>query len=511
MKKILISIILLTVLSAREPAGITLLKWIDPNGLTPDRYEEWIKQHPFTKFNYKLDKIAYGDNRAGTVAILTQQTLAQPLVRQLNQLIKNLNLEGYTVLSYQVSGGTPETLRAFLKNLYENNHIEGAFFIGYLPVCWFEIANDFNEYGYVQFPCDLFYMDLDGSWIDTMNTGNGKYDGHQGEINPEIYIGRLTPTGIGDDTLLLQNYFRKDNAYRFDTLELQHRALIFLDDDWIPWAPQWAYDVSLLYPDTANYWHAETTRASVYRVKLNTPRAWVAVFAHSSPSGHAFYYNNHSTYDWYYSTEYTSQNPPANFYNHFACSFARYTTNGYGGGRAIFNQSYGLGAIGSTKTGSMLEFTYFYEPLAQKKNLGQAFKEWFYHITCDGVDFMELCWHYGMTLLADPFLKPTGHIVSIAEKTEHQASKESFNIRGGITHKKVLIQFNVDKPSDVSISAYDCLGRRVKILFTQNNVATGTKIFWDFTDHQNQALPGGTYLIFAQIGANSYYRKVVKF
>lgn len=511
MKNLISLLLLLPLLISSHPQDeVTLLKWAGPPGSRPDTYEEWVAQHPYDKFEYRLSRIEYGDHRAGTVAILTQQSIAQSLNSQISQLIDNLRREGNTVLSYEVSGGTPETLRAFLKNLYVNNGIEGALFIGNLPVCWFEIANDFNQYGYAQFPIDLFYMDLDGTWLDTMTTGNGKYDGHEGAVNPEIYVGRLLPTGIGDDTLLLKSYFRRDNAYRFDTLELVHKALVFVDDDWIPWAEQWASDVALLYPDTAKYWDAETTRASVYRPKLNTPRACVAVFAHSSPSLHQFYYNNHSSTDYYYSSEYTSQNPPANFYNHFACSFERYTSAGYGGGRAAFAQDYGLGAIGSTKTGSMLEFYYFYEPLSRQKNLGQAFKDWFIYITDNGVDFMELCWHYGMTLIADPFLKPTGHIVEVAESPGASLAPNRCPMITSIARDRIVIQLGNKMVAGVNVAAFDCQGRKVRTILSRKDMPAQTEIVWDFSDQSGRQLPKGIYIIKGQTGGQSWQKKVIR-
>jgi len=353
-------------------------------------------------------------------------------------------------------------------------------------------------------------MDLNGTWLDTMNTGNGKYDGHTGEINPEIYIGRLTPTGIGDDTLLLKNYFRKDNAYRYDTLELRHRALVFCDDDWIPWAPQWASDVALLYPDTMDYWDAETTRATVYRAKLDSIQAWVSVFVHSWPGGHQFVYNSGGSYEYYYSTEYTTQDPPANFYNHFACSFSRYTTSGYGGGRSVFNQTSGLGETSSTKTGSMLEFYYFYQPLSQQKTMGEAFKTWFTYITSNGVTFDEMCWHYGMTLLGDPYLKPTGHNVSVAELKNPAVSDQPLMIIGNPSIKSVKIQLNLRKPTKTCVNAYDCLGRLMKTLIPEKIISGKTETIWSFDDELGNILPNGVYLIKAAAEGACWTQKAIK-
>lgn len=498
------------VLFAAEQDEVPVLRWAGPPGSRPGTYEEWICQHPYMPFVCDLDRIANGNGLAGTVALLTEGRLAVPLSNAINQLVNNLQSEGHTVLSYQVSGGTPETLRAFLKDLYDRNRIEGALFIGNLPVAWFEIANDYGNMGYTHFPIDLFYMDLNGTWLDTMNTGNGRFDGHIDSINPEIYVGRLIPNGMGDDTVLLKNYFLKDNRFRHDTLLLRKRALFFCDDDWIPWAPGWAYDLSVLYADTMNYWDAETTKASVYRAKLDTVQAWVSVFAHSWPGGHQFRHSG--GYDYYYSTEYSSQNPPANFYNFFACSFSRYTDAGNGGATVIFNQDYGLGSIGTTKTGSMLEFYYFYEPLSQGKNLGQAFKDWFTYITDDGVTFMELCWHYGMTLLADPFLKPLGHVVSVHDNEPGQISVQAFQLRiiGNPLSSTIKMSFNLDQAGVVKIDLYDCSGR-VKSNLLNQRLNTGPHFMkLPMLDQIGKPLPGGVYIMQFRHNNTVLGKKIIK-
>ncbi len=414
----MIGFITIAVLLFSSPQDeVTHLQWGGPPGTRPGTYREWIAAHPYKDFSFNLKRRVDSNGREGTVVIFSEEQIASSLSGEINQLMTNLQQEGYTVLSYEISGGLPDSLRSFLQTLYYTENIEGALFIGNLPIAWYQIEDDFNEYGYKEWPIDLFYMDLDGNWADDLKYQFGTllpgqdsiYDGHTGNVSPEIYIGRLIPTGIGDDTLLIKNYLSKDNNYRHNSIALQKRAITYVDDDWYYWAPGWASDVSLLYDDILLISDSNTTRASDYRVRLDTVRAWVSLFAHSWPGGHQFYYNNHNSVDYYWSTEYTTQDPPANFYNHFACSFARYTDYGYGGGRSIFNQSYGVGEIGSTKTGSMLSFNYFYLPLSQEKTMGEAFRDWFAHIAQGGFSFNELCWHYGMTLLGDPFLKPSGH------------------------------------------------------------------------------------------------------
>ncbi len=510
MKQVIFIFLCTALLLSANTDDIPLLRWAGPEGSQPDTYEEWHAMHPGQPFDYTLRNIRYG-NRNGTIAIITDQNIVTPLNTQLTQLETDLVTDGYTVLSYGLTGGTPEDLKTMLTDLYDTLDLEGALLVGSVPVAWYEMQNDFNSYGYADFPCDLFFMDLDGTWLDTMNTGNGKYDGHDGNMEPEIYVGRLYPEGLGDDTLLLQNYFVKNHAYRQNTLHLTDRALVFVDDDWYPWATQWANDVGMLYADIMQFSHPETTRAAIYRPRLDTVQAWVAVFAHSWPQGHQFSYNGGANHDYYYGAEYTTQDPPSNFYNFFACSFCRFTESANcGGARAVFNQSYGLASMGSTKTGSMLEFGYFYQPLGDSSNLGEAFRDWFSHITYNGVTHDELCWHYGMTLLGDPFLKPTGHEVSVAEFNPATVTRSRFNVVSNPVGTAMRAFLSLTEPEYVRVALYDATGRRVNVLFNSTLDAGDHHFTWDMKDVHGIVLPTGAYILQAHFATHTVSRKIVK-
>ncbi len=509
MHRIFVLLFLTLALFAGETDEIPLLRWAGPPGSHPGTYEDWIAEHPPTPFYYSLNRIFDGDGRSGSVAILTDQDLVPYITTEINQLSSQLQSEGYTVFSYEMTGGTPETLRTFLHDIYTADSIEGVLMIGDLPVAWFEVY-DFGG-SLAQFPIDLFYMDLDGTWLDTISTGNGRYDGHQGNMHPEIYVGRLMPTGIGVDTVVLKNYFRKNSDYRDGTLTLPERALVFVDDDWYPYALQWTMDVTLLFPDTMSYWDPETTRASLYRERLDTTQAWVSVFAHSWPGGHQFAYNSGNQYDYYYSSEYVSQNPPTFFFNFFACSFCRYTDNGYGGGRAIFNDDYGIGSIGSTKTGSMLDFRFFYRPLGDSANLGQAYKYWFDCIYDSvGMSFDRLCWHYGMTLLADPFLKPTGHVTAVSENTKTDASGFGVHMRNTIATNRVYYTLTLEETQMVNMVLYDCMGRAATGQKGQVYTPGRHNIALDMRDRSGGTLPNGIYFLQVSKGKDAATRKILK-
>ncbi len=483
-------------LADAQDINVNLLKWAGPEGSRVGTYKEWQSSHPISELSIRSIYNSYSKrdfNKA--ITIMTEYNIAIYLQTSINQLIEKLENEGYYVLSYEISGGTPEALKTLLQELYLNYNIEGALLIGNLPIAWYQIEDDYYVYGYAEWPIDYYFMDLDGLWSDNlMYVSNsliygmdGIYDTHSGNIEPEIYIARLMPTGIGDDIALLKNYFKKDLNYRNQNNNIEHRALVFVDDDWEFWAYEYAYEVAILYPETYLTYEINETRATNYRQDLDSSWVWVSVFAHSWPGGHSFYYDNRNHTDFYYAPEYTSQNPNVNFYNFFACSFARYTESGYGAGRAIFNQDHSVGAIGSTKTGSMLNAVYFYSSLAQGKTLGQAYKDWFSQITSDGISFDELCWFYGMTLLGDPTLKPLGQNVNL---TDYNANKLLVSVypnpSNGITNLKI----NNPNAKDVTIEITDIMGKTLYKYYRNCENSIPCEEIINLTDQ-----PAGIYIL----------------
>jgi hypothetical protein len=138
------------------------------------------------------------------------------------------------------------------------------------------------------------------------------------------------------------------------------------------------------------------------------------VCGHSSPTTQWFK-NPFDEWSTITNSEVQSIDPLAYFYNLFACSHARFTSGNYSAGWYTFNADYGLAAIGSTKSGSMLSFQYFYQPFGQGKTIGESFLDWFTAIASGGFDPWELNWHYGMTLIGDPTLVKSSALVDSDE------------------------------------------------------------------------------------------------
>jgi len=152
--------------------------------------------------------------------VLVDKAIHGQLEDSLNQYVRDVAREGYWATVWTVSGAAPKDVRDFL----QKEHPVGALLVGAIAAPWYEIDGD-------QFPCDLYYMDLNGKWDDP--DGNGKFSAHSGDVNPEVWIGRLyTPTAGGSDVALLKDYFWRNHEFRLGRLGHARSALAYVDDDW---------------------------------------------------------------------------------------------------------------------------------------------------------------------------------------------------------------------------------------------------------------------------------------
>ncbi len=388
--------------------GIPVTRWMDAEGRKPISYAEWKAQtgdaRPFASQLVAVQTPAKNTRGEGLFCILVNSDLYGNIEAALDQYMIDVAADGFTVSIHTISGGTPSDLRLFLQGKYGEGMV-GAVLVGDLPIPWYE-ANCWDPVEHEEFPCDFYYMDLDGIWEDI--DADEKYDEHYGNVTPEVWIGRLTASPMtydgADEVSLLQNYFVKNHLYRTGQMILNDRGLAFVDDDWEPWAGSWGGNLGQSCSAVTTISDPNTTTAPNYVAQLPLNYESILVCAHSSPNTHWFKIpaGTWTTIDY---DGIVDIDPVAVFYNLFACSNARYVESNYMSGWYIFCQSYGLASIGSTKTGSMLEFGGFYGPFGNGKTIGESFADWFTSIGNDGYEIGELCWHYGMTLCGDPTLK----------------------------------------------------------------------------------------------------------
>jgi len=382
------------------PAGddLPMTRWISLDGSQPTTFAEWQAQQPPPSPRHVERVYASEISHAGpaadqVVCVLVNPAIYDGISASLAQWTADVEADGWSVAIYSASFPDPPALRSHLASIAD---LEGCLLIGDFPVPWYELDSK-------QFPMDVYYMDLDGLWLD--DDLDGLYDDHTGDVAPEIWIGRMLAGNLTfgrDEIGLLNNYFVKNHAYRTGDLVLPARALVYIDDDWARGADSQGEVMSLLYPDTTVISEPNTTRAMDYGQRLVDYYAWIHLLAHSTASSHSFTYHEGETLhrDGIFNDNIHDIDPHGFFYNLFACGAARFIEPDYIAGWYIFADSYGLVALGSTTSGSMVRgFPLFHGLLAQGEAWGQAYLGWFevYGVADKG-------WHYGLALLGDPTL-----------------------------------------------------------------------------------------------------------
>jgi hypothetical protein len=338
--------------------------------------------------------------RNGDLLVLVDKAVYNAVAASIDQYVLDVGRDGYWATIHVVQGGTPADVRSYIRR----RGPVGVLLVGSIAVPWFELDNDFHGV-HSEFPCDLYYMDTNGTWTDP--DGDGKFSDHTGNLNPEIWVGRIwTPTANGNDAALINDYFARNHRFRLGMLGHARSALAYPDDDWQGFG-DCALDEQFSASSITVYTAPTVTDADLYKTEVNSSRSWVHLCAHSSPHSHALRVG--ATDEHIHYTYFKDTNPPnAHFYNLFCCGPGKFTTANYLAGWYIFDKTgggtnLGLAAIASAKSGSMLLFEDFYRPLGQGKCIGDAFVRWWRARGPDH-DHGERRWFYGLVLLGDPTL-----------------------------------------------------------------------------------------------------------
>ena len=119
------------------------------------------------------------------------KSLQDKIIRYAEDINYGLN---YNVKIYAVDNANHTDVKSIL--ISEQEDLVGATFVGDIDEAYYETENDFNKYGYRSWPCDLYYMDLDGNWGDS--DGNEIFDTHTGN-----YTVSLEDNGVVLDSKML--------------------------------------------------------------------------------------------------------------------------------------------------------------------------------------------------------------------------------------------------------------------------------------------------------------------
>jgi len=340
----------------------------------------------------------YATAQKQLVYVLVDQRIQQDIIFHLDRWEIDIENIGFrvTIVPIDCSECTPANIRAIFIDAYSEGLV-GSLLIGNIPVATYEDLTDDET-----LPIDLFYADLNGTWVDI--DSNGNYDQHTGHRAPEIWIGRLHASDVSENEIsLYQRYFDRNHAYRTGNWSLADEALIYIDDPWIGSSDDTDYYVSRLYKDRVLIDEPNTTSAQDYLERLATQNwSLVHIKTHGNYTHHALKAN--SQWTWISNEDIRSVNPRALFYNLFSCESCCFSEPDYIGGCYLFS-SYGLAVIGPTDKGGMLFCSDFYSNL-NNNTLGFSFKAWLTERMAeeDEGHWYSRDWFYGMVMLGDPTL-----------------------------------------------------------------------------------------------------------
>lgn len=259
-----------------------ILYWYSPNGETPGTYEEYILKNPYQKTEFLQPNINSQNkiNNNKTLSILIHNNIYDKVKENVETYLNDLEIQGEIPYLQTIQGGNPEEVKEWIKNQYTEGS-KGVILIGDISVAWAEVSDSV-------FPCDLFYMDLDGKWED--NNNDGIYENHVnglGDMGPEIYVGRIYVDTIKYDSKanLINEYLDKIHSYRNGNLTQKWKSIEYVDEDWFN------MDIFMNYSYGNNvdrYDYGFETTNEDYLDKLNEGNHFVTVCAHSYSGGHHF-------------------------------------------------------------------------------------------------------------------------------------------------------------------------------------------------------------------------------
>ena len=461
---LLVSLLLSTVAFCApfEYRNIPVTRWVDSQGRLPIRYSEYLQAHPLRPLSaQRLGQFHSQTDTEIPVAVVVEQSLYPNISTALTTFVNDLIADDFDVLLIEWGGGTPEILKDSLIAWWQDSLAQGAVLIGDLPVAWYELYEDFNDDGIpdnptmVDFPCDLFYMDMDGTWEDQDH--DGMYDLHEGNTAAEFWVGELRASELsGSESDLVNNYLAKNHAYRQGTLVLPSLGLNYIDDDWSGGASVWGEALRTAFGSVQTISEINATNADDYLLRLDTAYAFIQVAVHSSPFVHAFKENNGNSWGYIQNWEIRNTDPMAYFVNLFACSNCRFVETDYMGGWYLFGNTYGLGAIGSTKTGAMLYFEDYYPVLGDMGTFGEALAHWIsLHGDMSGHVMWSRSWFYGMCHLGDPTLRIPRSLLYAGMQIDDDSTGLSLGDDDGIFDAGETIELSLDVENRLT---YPCEG-----------------------------------------------------
>jgi hypothetical protein len=399
----------------------------------------------------------------GIIWVVVNAGLYTSVTTEVDNYTDQLALEGYDISVYTSKGGFEirgdgngiTKLKEQIQTFYIENKssFKGCIFIGKLPCGWFQFNEDYERmyaldptpeppnptpepvptpmrYGvkYVEFPCDMFFMDMDGTWEDNLGYINKKSDPEEtstldgifethyagtGNTAPEIWIARICANTLTGDTEVnfVKEYITDKNLPARNNYTIsKHGALYYEDNTSTLKSIDLKNSLELIY-GAENVIHATPppeSRASYFSdIVNNTKYEWIHIGVRSCSFYHHFGDDKAATDDMLDQSNLPLSNVGPKILDVIGSSVNRFVENNYIGGKYLFNDSNTiLTVIGSTKSGGLTEHTNDICSDFSTGTIGDGYLKWLKTLQNENPvigDYRRAA--YGMTLLGDPTIR----------------------------------------------------------------------------------------------------------
>jgi len=359
------------------------------------------------------------------VAIVVDQSIYSDIQSAISTYVSDVAAlyDNVTLLVYQSSAATPESLRGFLQSIHQSQGIQGAILVGSLPYARWELP--WGE----ECSLPLFYENLDDIFLD--QDSDGLYDYHDWGSNEgvEIWVSWIRPPSQ-DPVSALRAYFDKTHDYYSGAYWISRRGLLVITHDW--WGagdPMREAFAELFGEDVDQLGGCEGCYAKLepyLQLYTNNDYAVQNLWAHSCNVGHQFD-SDPGEPNWLSSTDLAALPRGPQFSVIWGCHVMDFT----GDPGDIFATRYlmgthnGLAALGVTRGIGTPAQELLIPMLSQSANLGDAVFQYLNLVTAQDYIYEQYpdelhTFVWDIALVGDPFLffdttPPSGQILTPVE------------------------------------------------------------------------------------------------
>jgi hypothetical protein len=351
------------------------------------------------------------------VGIFVETRLSAPLSDAIEQLRGDLAAEGVTLLVVDslTADVSPQILRDVLRSRSSTVSLQGAILVGNFGAPLFNVPNQQGDPYWHDHLSDLYYMDLDGDWVDA--DGDGVFDTHRdhppgrfgwpwlggGDREPELWVSRLRTgplTGVGEEVALLTSYFARNHEYRTgQDPDVDPRIFLVGAGIDLPHSDWGAQPEDLYEPDRIDAVLCTDTSSVALRTFLSSGERYElgVVNSFSGPRIHHFDVHEGEGYDPFWDRwpegrravtafsdvvhppydvswrDIVEWQPRVRFYQLLSSETGRHDQENYLAGAYVFSGE-GLAAIAGTQHSGAMGTPGLYADLAAGRTLGDAWR-----------------------------------------------------------------------------------------------------------------------------------------